>query len=347
MSPHRKEELGKGLGAGPVRLTGLNLEVSSKCNMNCHSCFRRTYVRSGKDELIYLASVDRILPELKFLHSIDLTGWGEPLMHPEFGRICREIRHNFPGQLSFTTNGLLMDEEKITNILEAEVDTISFSVDASGETGYKKVRGKSWNDLEKVMVELIRKKLVRGRGLPRIFANFLLRKSRLDDIYSFVQRMEGFGLNGVVFQQLAGIISDADLEEITYSGYYDTDFNDAALSEKIKMLKKQYGKALEIIPPETIFHERQGGCGVFPPDHLFIKVNGDVSPCCTLAYPVLFLGRDRELRPPTNLTFGNINKQSLAEIWDSDAAVEFREQMIEKGSANACADCIGLYLRRI
>jgi len=340
-----KELLGDGIGKGPIKLSGINLEISSKCNLNCRNCFRRTYIGAGKDELMDLSAINNILPDIKHLHSIDLTGWGEPLLHPEFGKILKDLRRNFPGALSFTTNGILMDENVINYVLDAEVDTVCFSVDASDNDNYRAVRGRHWDKVENAIHQLVWRKLARGRGIPSIYASFLLRRSRLMDLYKFGERMTQLLINGVILQQMTGVFSPADLEEVAYSGYYGVKFDEDKFMKEINDMRQEL-TYLQMINPEKIYSERQGGCGVFPIDHLLVKAGGDASPCCALAYPVLLLNRKKELRPANMLILGNIKRQSLAEIWDSEPAVSFRKEMVEKGFAEICADCIGLYVRR-
>jgi MoaA/NifB/PqqE/SkfB family radical SAM enzyme len=340
-----KDLLGNGLGAGPVKLKGINLEVSSKCNLDCRSCMRRTYIGAGKNELMKLEWVSKLAPELKHLHSVDLTGWGEPLMNPEFGKILREIRKNFPGALSFTTNGVLLDENIINYILDAEVDTVNFSVDASDSENYRASRGKTWDKVEAAIRELVHRKMTRGRGIPRVYASFLLRRSRLIDLYKFGEKMSQLMLNGIILQQMTGVCGRPDLEQVVYSGYYGEKFDDEKFRKEVRELKEEL-TYLQTLGPEQVFNEPQGGCGVFDIDHLFIKANGEASPCCVLGYPVLFLNRRKELRNPSSLIVGNIKEQSLEQIWDSEDAVGFRKEMVEKGYADACEDCIGLYVKR-
>jgi len=340
-----KELLGEGIGQGPIRLKGINLEISSKCNLNCRHCFRRTYIGAHKDELMHPAVIENIMPELKLLHGIDLTGWGEPLLHPEFGKILKDIRRNFPGALTFTTNGILLDENVINHVLDSELDTICFSLDAADDESYRAVRGRYWSKIEAGMTELIRRKQQRGRGLPGIFAGFLLRRSRLQDLFKFGEKMTRLMLNGIILQQMTGVFGPADLDEVSYSAYYGERFDEQKFRQGIKDLKEELNY-LQVIGPERIENQRQGGCGAFPLDHLFVKANGDVSPCCVLCYPVLLLNRKKELRPAQMLVLGNLRRQSLAEIWDGEAAVSWRNEMTDKGFTEVCADCIGLYIRR-
>jgi MoaA/NifB/PqqE/SkfB family radical SAM enzyme len=340
-----KELLGDGIGAGPVKLKGINLEVSSKCNLDCRNCFRRTFIGAGKNEIMKLEWVQKISHEFKHLHSIDLTGWGEPLLNPEFGKILKEIRKNFPGALSFTTNGALMDEAVINSVLDAEVDTVNFSVDASDAVNYRPSRGKDWDKVENAIRELVHRKKTRGRGIPKIYASFLLRKNRLIDLYRFGEKMTQLMLNGVILQQMTGVCGEPDLDQVVYSGYYGEKFDDEKFAKEVRELKEEM-TYLQVLGPERICNEPQGGCGAFPLDHLFIKANGEAAPCCVLGYPVLLLNRQKDLRNPSLAVLGNIKEQSLEQIWDGEQAINFRKQMAEQGCAEACADCIGLYLKR-
>jgi MoaA/NifB/PqqE/SkfB family radical SAM enzyme len=289
--------------------------------------------------------VQKLAPELKHLHSIDLTGWGEPLLHPDFGKILREVRRNFPGALSFTTNGILMDDKMMSFILDAEVDTVNFSVDASDNENYRQARGKQWDKVENAIHDLVFRKMTRGRGIPKIYASFLLRRDRLIDLYKFGKKMSHLILNGIILQQMTGVCSPPDLEQVSYSGYYGQKFDEAKFWKEIRELKEELID-LQTLGPEHIYNEPQGGCGAFPVDHLFIKANGEASPCCVLGYPVLLLNRKKELRKASMLIAGNIKEQSLEQVWDGEAATGFRKEMAENGYAEVCEDCIGLYMKR-
>jgi len=344
--PGKNDLIGKGIGQGPIKLTGINLELSSACNLNCYRCSRRTYIGAGKDKFMSAGALERILSELKYLQSIDLTGWGEPLLHPEFGRFLKKIRGNFPGQLIFTTNGILLDKLKIEETLENQVDSICFSVDAANEYSYRKVRGEHWEELELAIKNLALRKRLLGSPKPKIYASFLLGKSRLSELAAFAGKMKELGVEGIILQQMTGVFSEPALSELTYSGYYGTDFPDQELQERVEDLERKLTGQMELIRPEKIYAEAQAGCGVFPLENLLIKAVGEASPCCALGYPVLLLNRKKELRKLPRVVFGNILEKGLREIWESEEAKSFQREMIENGYSGFCQDCLGLYVRR-
>jgi len=346
MAEDKKKLLGLPAEAEAIKLSSINLELSSQCNLNCSNCFRRTYSGAGRDELLDIKILKTILKDLNSLSSIDLTGWGEPLLHPDFSQILNLLRSNFSGALSFTTNGILLNSIQVQAILKTKVDIICFSIDAGEELTYQKLRGRYWSQVKSAISLLVEEKKKQKSSSPRLYASFLLRKENFFELPSFCEKMLELGMQGLILQQLTGVFNQSQLSQITYSGYYDSNFEDETLWELINKLKKDFSAKLEIIGPERIHSEIQGGCGAFPFGHLFIKANGEVSPCCALGYPALLLGRKRKPKIPKLLIFGDLKKQDLSQIWQGENAVNFRKEMLKKGSAQACQDCIGLYLRR-
>ena len=329
-----------------TKLRAVNLELSSYCNLSCRFCLRNAWEGAGKNQNMQMELLRKILPQISKLKTIDLTGWGEPLMHPEFARALRLIRSQFSQTLSFTSNGILLDQEKINSIIENQVDVICFSIDASCKAVYEKRRGRFWDKIEKEIKSLLKRRNQLGLKKPKIYASYLLQKSYLFDLKPFAQKMLEWGMDGILFQQMGGVFSPKDLDEITYSGYYDIDFSDDALFQLINDIALEFKGELEVIFPEKVHKERQWGCGVFPIDQIFIKANGEASPCCALGYPVRFLKKDKKPKKPTTLILGNLNDESLDEIWQKDIARKFQQDMLKKGFSPACDDCIGLYMRR-
>jgi len=329
-----------------LELKMINLELSNLCNLNCGFCLRRAYDDEGKNQIMKLELLERILPELNQLEMIDLTGWGEPMAHPKFELCLEKIRKNFAGFLSLTSNGTLLDERKIQALIDAQVNTICFSLDASSSTVYQARRGGDWEKVEKAILELVKKREQSQDRLPKIYASYLLMRSYLADLYPFAQKMAEWGIDGILFQQMGGVFRREDLKEITYSGYYGEDFPDEELFQEIEKIQADFQAKLEVIFPERIYSQKQGGCGAFSLTQLFIKANGEVSPCCALGYSVQLLNRKKELVLFPSKIFGNIKEKSLWEVWQSDSARAFRDQMQKQGFADACQDCIGLYLKR-
>ena len=100
--------------------------ITNKCNFNCKMCQRFDLQVPIKE--MSLENFKIILSKLKGVKSIILTGWGEPLLHPnliEMIKLCKEKKL----AVRFTTNGSLLDEGKAQQLIDSGLDAITFSVD--------------------------------------------------------------------------------------------------------------------------------------------------------------------------------------------------------------------------
>jgi MoaA/NifB/PqqE/SkfB family radical SAM enzyme len=338
MSPENKD--------APDRITGLVLETSAACGLKCPLCFLRSYEERPAPDLMPLEVVAAVAPYLAGLDSIDLTGWGEPLLNPALFDIIRLIRRHFTGRLTMTTNGAALTPEAMKKIIRLGLDTVCVSVDAANERSYKAARpGGDFLKLRKSLEEFASLTHLSGEDKPHLFATFLLRRESLAQLPDFVSMIAGHGFEGVVFQQLTGIFSETGLKQATHSGYYGNPFNDQELAESLARAKKKAPEGFVIVGPEKIGSERVKNCGGFDISRPFITAAGQVSVCCAMAYPCALLRRDGKLERTEAVTFGDARARPLPEIWRDPAYVKAREEIRSGKIPAACGDCIALYMR--
>ncbi len=82
--------------------------MEKACNASCSWCitdFRET----AKKELLALADLERQLAELPSLEKIEITGGGEPLLHPQLDRIVKACADKAPTMVY--TNGALLERK--------------------------------------------------------------------------------------------------------------------------------------------------------------------------------------------------------------------------------------------
>ena len=73
----------------------IQLEITNRCNLDCDMCPRLTLL--GVPEVdMSRATFEAVLDRLEAPEAITLTGWGEPLMHPELLEFVDSIRARFP-----------------------------------------------------------------------------------------------------------------------------------------------------------------------------------------------------------------------------------------------------------
>ncbi|MDX9758036.1 MAG: radical SAM protein [Bacteroidota bacterium] len=116
-----------------------NYYLTYRCNAFCafchfgdHAAFRDTRHARTEDVMRNLAAMRRL--GVRF---VDLTG-GEPLLHPDIGRIAAETRR-LGMRSSVTTNGLLYPKRAAE--LAGNVDLLHFSLDSADPAQHDAMRG--------------------------------------------------------------------------------------------------------------------------------------------------------------------------------------------------------------
>jgi pyruvate-formate lyase-activating enzyme len=327
-------------------MTGLVLETSASCQLHCPHCFLRSYSERPAPALMPRAVVEALAPYLAGLESIDLTGWGEPLLNPELFELIALIRATFRGRLSMTTNGLLLDADKIERLVGSGLDVICVSIDAATPESYLRARpGGDFARLGEVLGLLVRARAARGGGGPLLFTTFLLRREALPELAGAAGFAARIGLDGIILQQLTGVFSERGLAQVTHQAYYRNRFDEAELTAAVARARAAAPPGFTIVCPERVLPERPGGCGGFDLARPFITASGLVSACCAMAYPCALIRRDGRLEKTRATVFGDVLAAPLPEIWRDPGYAAVRAQIRAGGPSAACGDCIALYLR--
>jgi len=165
--------------------------ITSKCNLNCDYCWQRELPGkdsensradrkelSGKEWINIIKSV----PKLSF---IGITG-GEPLLHPDFKEIIKQLS----GRVSYTlnTNGILLSDDIIESLIKSKASNISISLD-----GFSNVHdvSRKRSGLFDLIVERIERlnfhKKKNGSRKPTLTVKTVLLDPLVDQIGEFYQ----------------------------------------------------------------------------------------------------------------------------------------------------------------
>ncbi|MCD6309198.1 MAG: radical SAM protein, partial [Candidatus Eremiobacteraeota bacterium] len=106
----------------------IQIEITNRCNFNCPMCQRKGM--GIKDEDMPLEIYKKILPKLTGVRRLILTGWGEPLIHPDFCEMVRIANEIHPDAgVCFTTNGFFLEGEIADRLLDAKLEQVSISLE--------------------------------------------------------------------------------------------------------------------------------------------------------------------------------------------------------------------------
>lgn len=285
----------------------LELEITTKCNLNCLHCYNRENKNIDMD-------YEDIIKYINFanenhVHTFTLTG-GEACLHPKFNEICaylKENRHKLENirKITLQTNGYIqnMDLEQLKGF---DYIHLSFDVD---ENGARNISSKKTIELAKRLQELNIK--------PYLFTT--VHKKNLDYIDEIVK------------------IANENEIPIAFNFCIDTGKDKEFLlskEEKIFAIQKlleyeKQGKINKLRNPYVNAYKKmclddeerfriKGGCtaGVAS---CSILANGDVIPC-----------------PFVRIKAGNIHEEPLEKIWlESELLKELRNRK----NYEVCGNC--------
>jgi radical SAM protein with 4Fe4S-binding SPASM domain len=107
-------------------------EITRRCNLRCLHCENECGEASSRElSLEQIRGVGRELVQLG-TRKIDVTG-GEPLMHPRWDSICRDLAA-LGLRLSLITNGTLLDSDTLERAIDAGVVAFGISLDGRQAT---------------------------------------------------------------------------------------------------------------------------------------------------------------------------------------------------------------------
>jgi MoaA/NifB/PqqE/SkfB family radical SAM enzyme len=119
----------------------INAELTTRCNISCPMCSRARLVKQNNLTVGDMAPglVDNIVSKIKSLSAQGKRirfvpmGLGEPLMYKELFPLFKRIRAiEKTIKIDLVTNGTLLDSRAIRNIFEADIDSVSISLNKDG-----------------------------------------------------------------------------------------------------------------------------------------------------------------------------------------------------------------------
>lgn len=183
----------------PYYPTTIELEVTTKCNLNCPGCERTLMPTEFKNYDAPFEYFERISPLFSHLLSVSLVGLGESLLHPQLWKIIKFIK-SFGTHVAYTSNGMLLNEENINKTFEAGTDKVVISLDGATENVYKKIRPQaSFNQVVENIKKICQIKRLSQSKLPCICLGFTIQTSNIEEMPQFVKLAHQLGVDEIWF----------------------------------------------------------------------------------------------------------------------------------------------------
>src|SRR2546423_108446 len=120
----------------------LYLEVTNRCNLLCTTC-PRTYVELEPPADMSWDLFVKIVDQIPDLARAVLHGVGEPMLVKNLASMVRYLKGRGTYVL-FNTNGTVLNEKNGRALVDAGLDELRVSLDASNAKSFLKVRGKNY-----------------------------------------------------------------------------------------------------------------------------------------------------------------------------------------------------------
>ena len=118
------------------------LETTNRCNLLCTTC-PRTYEELEPPADMSWALFTSIVDQIPNLQRAVLHGVGEPMLVRNLPRMVRYLKDRGTYVL-FNTNGTLLNERNGRALIEAGLDELRVSLDASNAKSFLAIRGKDY-----------------------------------------------------------------------------------------------------------------------------------------------------------------------------------------------------------
>ncbi len=291
----------------PEKPKNVQIEVTNRCNMDCPMCPR-------EDLDIHLEHMQwdtftEVVDRLVDREPLTLTGWGEPFLHPrifEMIAYCKVRGH----RVLITSNGLFSKPEILENILQSDLDVLTFSLDSV--EGNANVEHGHTNAAVNRNIEALAARRDPSRLSLRLQAT--LHAGCENDLYEVIRFAGRIGCETVN----VGRLDNAHAPELKRPGPEE----ERRIFKAAQHVANQAGVQLDWLqyavssgPTRWVYKmlrkrlHRSGKYCLKTFDNAYVSREGNVTPCCLL--------------PQTQM--GNVLDEDLKNIWQSAKFNDFRE----------------------
>jgi putative metalloenzyme radical SAM/SPASM domain maturase len=183
----------------------LFVEVTSRCNLRCPMCVKQSGLEDALEGDMASETFEALSPAFPHLQALILNGIGEPLMHPRLEECIRAGKRSMPAGswVGFQTNGHLLDKARGISLLEAGLDRIFLSVDATSPELFRTVRGGgSLGHIERALDALSAAKNVHPGARLEVGAEFVIMRDNMRELPAIVAWLAARGVTRLIVSHI-------------------------------------------------------------------------------------------------------------------------------------------------
>lgn len=333
-------------------LAKVYVEPTSYCNLTCRTCMRNAW-----NESMGSMSVETYRRILEGLHAFEVVptvffgGFGEPLFHPRIVEMVAEAKA-VGAKVELITNGILLNDHTGRELLAAGLDRLWVSLDGSTPESYTDVR------LAEAFPEILEnlknfRKINDGTSYPLIELGiaFVAMKRNIADLRTLLYLSDRIGATRYMITNLLPYTPELCSETLYNLSLSKVMGQASSLSPRIELPRMDFcdetrqplfdvlhnftNVNIEGIPLNQTINR----CPFIARGAAVIAWDGELSPCLALMHSYTSYMNENK-RSSRRYSLGNIQKDSLLEIWESKEYVNFRER-VQEFNFSPCRQCGG------
>ncbi len=311
----------------------LIIEITSCCNLRCRMCPKTNgSVNTTENRVMKWETFERLTPILPYIESLDLTGvWGEAFLHPElYIRMLKAIKA-LGSDVYTISNGTLLTDDLARQLVEADLNKLTISLDAATPETYAKIRppGK-FEDILAGLRSLNAWKKKLKSAQPRLDLAFVGMRTNIHEFPAAVRLASELGAYQICLQAM-GEYPGLENESVAA--------HDKALGRRVYeeglAVARELGVKI-VLQPEDQFEEDRRERNVVEDttgrrkqcqdlwNKALVSATGDILPCC--ASPV---------------SMGSLKDASFEAIWRGKTFNALRRQFLSGKIPEMCKQCTG------
>lgn len=302
----------------------IQILLTNKCNLNCVVCNFKNY---HDGTVLDSGLVENILKTNPQLITVEWSGGGEPVLHPDFAYFM-DLAQSLQIKQILITNGLLLTEDIIKKIAEYNVNLV-LSVDGHSKEIYEKIRVNANYETLMKNINILNKyrKIYHSKSFVRIY--YIVIKENYKYLTDMIDLISKNNINEIFFKSdsthsIFDIVSHGTIEMKQELQNNLKNVLSYAKSKSINCMIDEGMREILLLNADNQYKKtnfkKEGFCLV-PWQQIRILPKGDVYPtyfCCT---PI-----------------GNINSMRLEDLWNSKVMAEYRAGILNHDD-NICNEC--------
>ncbi len=344
-----------GLRLTADRLRKVYVEVTSACNLACVTCIRHSW-----DEPLGhmpLARFRRLVQGLPaggdtptWPVTLSLSGFGEPLAHPDFLTLVALAREDGL-RLEIITNGTLLDASLAAQLAALGVAQVAVSLDGGDDAAYGCIRDRDLGAAVGAVKALLDARR-RARSAMTIGAAFVATRRNIAGLPQLLQLARDLDLDFVSVSNVVPHTAEMAAEMLWGRAAWASSFPPAGWRPRLALahldLDGDTRPAVAAIieraplfpPPNLDDGARLNHCRFVHEGMLAVSWDGRVAPCLSLlhTHPEHVNGHWKTVR---SFAIGHVDERPLADIWRDGASRDFRARVrsFDFAPCFACGGC--------